>query len=75
MTAKLTIGFLGAGKMAAALAKGFITAGLVKPGQILAGDPAEAARAAFVRETGAKATAANADVAKFAGVMVLAVKP
>jgi pyrroline-5-carboxylate reductase len=61
--------------MAAALARGFIAGGLAKPGQILAGDPAEAARAAFVRETGAKATAANAEVAAFAGVMVLAVKP
>ena len=75
MTAKLTIGFLGAGKMAAALAKGFIKAGLVKPGQILAGDPAEEARTAFVRETGAKATKANAEVVNFASLIVLAVKP
>jgi pyrroline-5-carboxylate reductase len=75
MAAKLTIGFLGAGKMAAALAKGFITAGLVRPGQILAGDPAEAARTAFARETGARAAASNVEVAKFAGVIVLAVKP
>ena len=56
MAAQLTIGFLGAGKMAAALAKGFIAGGLVKPGQILAGDPAEAARTAFARETGARTT-------------------
>jgi pyrroline-5-carboxylate reductase len=75
MAAKLTIGFLGAGKMAAALAKGFISAGLVKPGQILAGDPAAAARAAFAKETGATTTASNADVARFAGLLVIAVKP
>jgi len=31
MAAKLTIGFLGAGKMATALAKGFLRAGLVCP--------------------------------------------
>jgi pyrroline-5-carboxylate reductase len=61
--------------MAAALAKGFITAGLVKPGQILAGDPAEAARTAFAKETGARAAASNVEVVKFAGVIFLAVKP
>jgi pyrroline-5-carboxylate reductase len=75
MPAELTIGFLGAGKMAAALAKGFISAGLAAPGRILAGDPAEAARTAFARQTGAKATKSNEAVAKFAGVIVLAVKP
>ncbi len=61
--------------MAVALAKGFIAGGLVEPAQILASDPAEAARTAFVRETGAKATKANAEVVGFAGVIVLAVKP
>ena len=75
MAAKLTIGFLGAGKMATALAKGFIAGGLVEPGQILASDPVEAARTAFVRETGAKATKTNVEVAKFARLIVLAVKP
>jgi pyrroline-5-carboxylate reductase len=75
MAAKLTIGFLGAGKMAAALAKGFLAGGLVEPAQILASDPAEAARTAFARETGAKATKANAEVVEFASVIVLAVKP
>jgi pyrroline-5-carboxylate reductase len=61
--------------MAAALAKGFIAGGLVKPAQVLASDPAEAARTAFTRETGAAATKSNAEVAKFAGVIVVAVKP
>lgn len=75
MATKLTIGFLGAGKMATALAKGFINGGLAAPGQILAGDPAEAARTAFARETGARATESNIAVAKFAGVIVVAVKP
>ncbi len=35
----------------------------------------EAARAAFTRETGAKTTASNSDVLKFANVLILAVKP
>lgn len=75
MASKLTIGFLGAGKMATALAKGFIRAGLVGAGQVLAGDTSEAARAAFAKETGAKAAATNAEVVQFAQVLVLAVKP
>ena len=75
MAAKLTLGFLGAGKMASALAKGFVQAGLVKPDQILASDPSEAARAAFSKEVGAKATASNPDVVMFAEVLLLAVKP
>ena len=75
MPAKLTIGFLGAGKMATALARGFVRAGLVAAGQVIASDPSKAARASFAREVGAKTTASNADVVKFAGVLVLAVKP
>ncbi len=75
MAAELTIGFLGAGKMATALAKGFISGRLVAPGQILAADPAEAARTAFARETGAKTAESNIAVAKFARVIIVAVKP
>ncbi len=75
MSAKLTIGFLGAGKMATALARGFIRAGLVTSGQIAASDPSAAARASFAREVGAKTTESNPKVAKFAEVLVLAVKP
>ncbi len=75
MPAKLNVGFLGAGKMATALARGFVRAGLVTPKQIIASDPNEAAAAKFARETGAKTTAFNPDVVKFARVLVLAVKP
>jgi pyrroline-5-carboxylate reductase len=75
VASKLTIGFLGAGKMATALAKGFIRAGLVTPKQLIAGDPSEDATAAFAQEIGAKTTAFNPDVARFANVVILAVKP
>lgn len=75
MAAKLTIGFLGAGKMAAALAKGFIQAGLVSHKQVIASDPVEAARKHFAEETNAKTTESNGEVVQFANVLVLAVKP
>jgi pyrroline-5-carboxylate reductase len=75
MSAEITIGFLGAGKMATALARGFVRAGLVAAGQVIASDPSEAARASFAKEVGSKTTASNPEVAKFADVLVLAVKP
>jgi pyrroline-5-carboxylate reductase len=75
MATPLTIGFLGAGKMAAALARGFIHTGLVGPKDIIAGDPHDAARKRFAGEVGGETTASNADVLKFANVLILAVKP
>ena len=75
MAAKLSIGFLGAGKMATALARGFVQAGLVTGKQIIASDLYEGARAAFAKEVGARVTASNAEVVQFAQVLILAVKP
>ncbi len=75
MSSDLTIGFLGAGKMASALAKGFIRAGLLTAEQILASDVVEAARVAFAKEVGAKTTASNSEVVRSACVLVLAVRP
>src|SRR5262245_52168460 len=69
------IGFLGAGKMGTALAKGFINASLATASQIIASDPIESARAAFKKEVGAKVADSNAEVVKFARVLILAVKP
>ncbi|MBC8094194.1 MAG: pyrroline-5-carboxylate reductase [Akkermansiaceae bacterium] len=75
MASNLKIGFLGAGKMATALAKGFVQAGLVAPDQIIASDLHEAAATAFAKAVGARTTAFNPDVARFADVLILAVKP
>jgi len=75
MPAKLNVGFIGTGKMATALARGLVTAGIVKPDQVLGSDVVEDARAAFGREVGARTTAFNPDVPKFASVFILAVKP
>ena len=73
--AQLKIGFLGAGKMATALARGFIHAKLVKGNQLLAADPIDVARKHFADETAAKTVAANLEVAKAANVLILATKP
>ncbi len=75
MAAKMKIGFLGAGKMATALAKGFVQAKLIKPADLLASDPSEAAREGFARQTGARTVNSNIEVVKFAEILVLAVKP
>src|SRR5439155_7352175 len=71
----LHIGFLGAGKMATALARGWIAAGLVSADRVLASDPLPAARESFAQETGAKAIPDNREVVAGSDLLVLAVKP
>jgi pyrroline-5-carboxylate reductase len=61
--------------MAAALAKGIVSAGLVKAANIRASDPLPAARVAFTEQTGARTMPSNVEVAQFARVLVVAVKP
>jgi len=75
MAKQLKIGFLGAGKMAAALARGFVHAQLVTAGQLVAADPFADARKQFTAATGAKTVAANLTVARAANVLILATKP
>jgi len=75
MATQLKIGFLGAGKMATALAKGFVRAEMVFPNAIIAADPFDAARRYFTGETGAKTVVANREVAQAATVLILATKP
>jgi len=71
-----SIGFIGAGQMARALAAGFVRSGLVAPARICAADPVEAAGQAFLEAVpGAKVVANNASLAKSADVIVLATKP
>lgn len=69
------IGFIGAGKMATALAKGFISAGCCTNEGIFACDPVPAARDHFTMETHAPAVANIPYVANRCEILFLAVKP
>jgi pyrroline-5-carboxylate reductase len=70
------IGFVGAGRMATALAQGLVRAELVGPQSILASDPSDAARSAFSRAVpGARVSQDNRPVVSAADVVFLAVKP
>jgi pyrroline-5-carboxylate reductase len=73
---KQTIGFIGAGQMAKALAAGFVAAKLVPGEQIVAFDPVAAAGQSFAAKVpGSSILADNAEVARRADVVFLAVKP
>src|SRR5262245_36086991 len=70
------IGLIGAGRMATALARGFVQQDLIAAASIAASDPSDAARAAFAAEVpGAKVVVENAPVVAHADVLILAVKP
>jgi pyrroline-5-carboxylate reductase len=69
------IGFLGAGKMATALAKGWIEARLTTPESVCASDPVAAAREHFTKTTSADAFTENTRVVAQCDIVVLAVKP
>jgi pyrroline-5-carboxylate reductase len=68
-------GFVGSGKMATALARGFVAAGLADSSRITAYDPVRPAADAFVEACGGRIAGSNVDVAGAADVIVLAVKP
>jgi pyrroline-5-carboxylate reductase len=72
---ELRVGFLGAGKMATALARGWIAAGLLTPARCRASDPVAAAREAFADGTGGTVGSDNDAVVEASELIVLAVKP
>jgi pyrroline-5-carboxylate reductase len=61
--------------MAGALARGWLTAGLISPTSCKASDPVAEARTRFQQQTGCTATASNREVIASSDVIVLAVKP
>jgi pyrroline-5-carboxylate reductase len=68
-------GFIGSGKMATALVRGILRAGLARTGDIVASDPLDAARISLAAETGITVFDANPPVVERSDVVVLAVKP
>lgn len=76
----MKLAFIGAGKMAAAIARGTLRAGLCGPGDVLATARTEKTRAAFAEAVGVeagsvKSAADNTIVAASSDVVVLCVKP
>jgi pyrroline-5-carboxylate reductase len=70
-----TIGFIGCGRMATAIAQGLVSAGFAEASRIVGSDPLAETRERFAAESGGKAVATNAEVVKAADVLILAVKP
>jgi pyrroline-5-carboxylate reductase len=68
-------GFIGSGKMATALIRGMLKAGVSSPQQIRASDPVEEARRVLGGETGIGIADSNVEVVEQSDVVVLAVKP
>jgi pyrroline-5-carboxylate reductase len=72
---QLRFGFLGAGRMATALARGWLKAGLAAADRMLASDPLPQARLQFGEETGTSAIEDNQAIVQRSDIIILAVKP
>jgi pyrroline-5-carboxylate reductase len=68
-------GFIGAGRMATALARGFVASGLAVADEIVASDVSSVATEEFRRVTGSRVAESNPKVAAESDVVFLAVKP
>ncbi len=68
-------GFIGSGKMATAMVKGMLRAGIATPESISASDPLPAARDALHSDTKVSVLDSNLAVVERSDVLVLAVKP
>lgn len=73
--AETRFGFIGAGRMATALARGLLSQGLADPERIVASDPLPTAAEAFTQATGAAAIDEGSQVAARSDCLFLAVKP
>ena len=69
------VGFIGAGQMATALARGLCQAKFTRADHILASDVAASAPEHFAAQSGARAVESNIEVAAHSDILVLAVKP
>jgi pyrroline-5-carboxylate reductase len=69
------IGIIGAGAMGGALCRGLVSAGAADASAILVSDPHSDHLKTLAESVGVRTTDSNAEVAQFADVVVLAVKP
>ncbi|MFK7779261.1 MAG: NAD(P)-binding domain-containing protein, partial [Gimesia sp.] len=69
------VGFIGAGRMATALAGGLIVSGFTTAKNVWASDTFESAREKFAQETGAQAVKSNLTIMEQAEIIILSVKP
>jgi pyrroline-5-carboxylate reductase len=69
------IALIGSGNMALALVRGLVASGRVTAEQVRASDPSEARRALLTKEHGIAVSESNAEIARWANLVVLAVKP
>ncbi len=72
---RYALGFIGAGNMAEAIARGVLAAGVYKPDQIIAADPSSQRLALFRDALGTAVTEDSAKIAADTDVIMLAVKP
>ena len=73
--APLQLGFIGAGRMATALARGLLDADFTAAERVLASDVLAEARANFTDQTSARSVASNAEVVQGSQIVFLAIKP
>ncbi|XP_022330283.1 pyrroline-5-carboxylate reductase 2-like [Crassostrea virginica] len=70
----MTIGFIGAGRMAQAMSRGFISKGVVKPHKIMASDTVPQ-MLDTIREQGVRITNNNLEIVENSDLIIIAVKP
>jgi pyrroline-5-carboxylate reductase len=75
MTSKVQLGFIGAGNMAEAIARGILAAGVLKAGEMAACDLQEGRRRLFQDSLGIAACELSAPLIDAAPVVLIAVKP
>jgi pyrroline-5-carboxylate reductase len=71
----LRLGFIGGGKLAGSVMRGLVRAKFCPPAAIMVSEPNEAARRTLENELGISGTTDNADLARRAEVILIAVKP
>jgi pyrroline-5-carboxylate reductase len=71
----MTLGFIGCGKMASALVRGVLRAGVVSAERVVVSDCYAIAAQQLASDTGVKALATNAEVVSASETVLLCVKP